>query len=410
MSVSDGEPRGPLRGLRVVDLTLMLSGPFCTMLLADLGADVVKVEPPSGDITRRAGPFRADDTTRAFGGYFHSVNRNKRSVVIDLKAERGRELLKRLVADADVLVENFRPQVMDRLGLAYERLREQNLRLVYGSIRGFGDPRTGESPYAAWPAFDVTAQAMGGLMGITGVSAAEPLKAGAGIGDIFPAALSAVGILAAVRHAAETGQGQYVDVAMYDGVLSLCERIVYQYSYAGEVAHPQGNTHPILSPFDAFPTCDGWVTIAAPTENHWRMLCEAIGSPEAVDDDRYRTNYTRTQNSAAVRELIGAWAAGLTTDQVLAALGGRVPVGPVNSVDAIFTDEHPHVREMLVSVDQPGSSDPVTLAGTAIKLTRTPGGIYRRGPLLGEHTDEVLSELGLGNKELEELRNAGVIK
>ena len=162
MSVSDSEPRGPLRGLRVVDLTLMLSGPFCTMLLADLGADVVKVEPPSGDITRRAGPFRADDTTRAFGGYFHSVNRNKRSVVIDLKAERGRELLKRLVADADVLVENFRPQVMDRLGLAYERLREQNLRLVYGSIRGFGDPRTGESPYAAWPAFDVTAQGMGG--------------------------------------------------------------------------------------------------------------------------------------------------------------------------------------------------------------------------------------------------------
>src|SRR3954454_20990864 len=306
---------GPLAGLRVVDLTVMLSGPYCTMLLADLGADVVKVEPPNGDLTRYAGPFRDDDELRAYGGYFHSINRNKRSIVLDLKQDGGREVLERLARGADVLVENFRPGVMERLGLPYERLHELNERLVYASIRGFGDPRTGESPYADWPAFDVTAQAMGGFMGITGTLEGEPLKAGPGIGDIFPAALGAVGTLAAARHAAETGQGQYVDVAMYDGVLSLCERIVYQYSYTGEVPRPQGNTHPILSPFDVFKTRDGWATIAAPTDNHWRLLCEAMGRREAVEDERFENNYVRARNSDAVRELVGAWTAGLTNDE-----------------------------------------------------------------------------------------------
>jgi crotonobetainyl-CoA:carnitine CoA-transferase CaiB-like acyl-CoA transferase len=402
-------PHGPLTGLRVIDLTVMLSGPFCTMLLADLGADVVKVESPNGDLTRLAGPFREDDELRAFGGYFHSINRNKRSVVIDLKDERGRKLLERLVAAADVVVENFRPGVMDRLGLAYERLHELNPRLVYASIRGFGDPRTGKSPYADWPAFDVTAQAMGGFMGITGTLEGEPLKAGPGVGDIFPAALGAVGILAALRHAAETGQGQYVDVAMYDGVLSLCERIVYQYSYAGDVPRPQGNTHPILSPFDVFKTRDGWATIAAPTESQWRILCEVMGRPEAAEDERFENNYVRAQNAGAVRDLVGGWTAGLTNDELLAAIGGRVPVAPVNAVDAIFADEHPRVREMLVPVEQPGSAEPVMLAGTAIKFTDTPGGIYRRGPLLGEHTDEVLAEAGVSDGELGELREAGAL-
>lgn len=408
--MTDADPLGPLAGLRVIDLTLMLSGPFCTMLLADLGADVVKVEPPNGDLTRLAGPFREDDELRAFGGYFHSINRNKRSVVLDLKTERGKELLKRLVAGADVLVENFRPRVMDRLGLAYERLREDNPRLVYASIRGFGDPRTGESPYVEWPAFDVTAQAMGGFMGITGTLEGEPLKAGPGVGDIFPAALGAVGILAAVRHATQTGEGQYVDVAMYDGVLSLCERIVYQYSYAGEVPRPQGNTHPILSPFDVFKTRDGWATIAAPTDNHWRTLCEVMGRPEAAQDERFKNNYVRARNSDAVRELVGSWTAGMTNDELLAAIGGRVPVAPVNAVDDIFADAHTRIREMLVEVEQPGSAQPVTLAGTAIKLTQTPGGVYRRGPLLGEHTDEVLAEIGLRAGELGELREEGVVK
>src|SRR5437764_3932873 len=233
-------PERPLHGLRVVDLTRMLAGPYCTMLLADLGADVVKVEPPGGDGTRSTGPFAEDDELRAYGGYFQSVNRNKRSIAVDLKQEAGREVVARLAAAADVLVENFRPGVMERLGLGYESLAEANPRLVYAAVRGFGDPRTGDSPYRDWPAFDVTAQAFGGFMGITGPMPGQPQKAGPGIGDIFPATLAAPGVLAAVHHRRETGRGQFVDVAMYDGVLALCERIVYQHSYAGAVPSQQG--------------------------------------------------------------------------------------------------------------------------------------------------------------------------
>ncbi|MCW2532843.1 MAG: yfdE, partial [Blastococcus sp.] len=216
---------GPLTGLRVIDLTQVLSGPFCTMLLADLGADVVKVEPPSGDVARLWGPHvptpEGVEGPATYGGYFASVNRNKRSICLDLKDPEGRQTLLDLLDDADVLVENFRVGVMDRFGLSYEELHARFPKLVYASIRGFGDPRTGLSPYADWPAFDIIAQAMGGVMGVTGADADHPVKVGPGIGDIFPAVLAAVGLLAALRHADATGQGQFVDVAMYDSVLAL---------------------------------------------------------------------------------------------------------------------------------------------------------------------------------------------
>jgi crotonobetainyl-CoA:carnitine CoA-transferase CaiB-like acyl-CoA transferase len=386
---------GPLAGLRVVDLTRMLAGPYCTMLLADLGADVVKVEPPEGDTTRRTPPFPPGDELRAFGGYFASINRGKRSIVLDLKAERDRDVLARLAADADVLVENFRPGVMDRFGLSYETLRERNPRLVYACVRGFGDPRTGESPYADWPAFDVSAQAFGGLMGITGTEDGTPIKTGPGVGDVFPAALTAVGILAAVRHAERTGEGQLVDVSMVDGVLSLCERIVYQYSFGGEVPRQQGNTHPLLCPFDVFRTADGWVSIAAPGDGQWRALAELIGRPEMARDPRFAEGPTRARNGDEVRRAVSAWAEARPTAEVVRVLGGKVPVGPVNSVEDVFSDPHFAAREMLVEVEHPGAPEPVTIAGAPIKLTETPSGVRRRAPLLGEHTDEILEEVGL---------------
>jgi crotonobetainyl-CoA:carnitine CoA-transferase CaiB-like acyl-CoA transferase len=205
---------GPLAGLTVVDLTQMLSGPFATMLLADLGADVVKIEPLDGDITRYAGPHPADGF-HSYGGYFASINRNKRSIAIDLKTDAGRDLVLRMIGDADLVVENFRAGVAERLGIGWETLHALNPRLVYAAIRGFGDPRTGESPYVDRPAFDVVAQAMGGLMSVTGPDADHPLKAGPGIGDLFPASLLAFGAMAALRHAERTGEGQFVDVAMY---------------------------------------------------------------------------------------------------------------------------------------------------------------------------------------------------
>jgi crotonobetainyl-CoA:carnitine CoA-transferase CaiB-like acyl-CoA transferase len=382
---------GPLHGMRVIDLTWMLAGPYATMLLADLGADVIKVEPPGGDPMRAVGPFRDDDRLRAFGGYFQSINRNKRSVVIDLKTDAGRGQLHALVADADVLVENFRSGIMERLGVGYEALRETNPRLVYAAIRGFGDARTGASPHLSRPAVDVTIQAMAGLMGITGERPGAPLKAGPGVADLFPAALCAVGVLAASREAAISGEGQFLDVAMFDGVLSLCERIVYQHSYTGEVPTPQGNSHPIFCPFDIFASADGHVAICASDDHQWATLCGAMNARELSLDPRFATADARRANSRECRELVGAWTEAHTTADVTQRLGATIPVGAVQSIAEIFADPHVAARDMLVSVEQPGSAEPVMVAGVPIKLTRTPGGVRRRAPLLGEHTNDVLA-------------------
>lgn len=400
---------GPLADLRVVDLSRMLAGPYCTMLLADLGAEVIKIEPPEGDSSRTLGPYAEDDALRAYGGYFQSVNRDKRGLALDLKQEPAREVVRRLVERSDALVENFRAGVMERLGLGYESLRDRNPRLVYAAIRGFGDPRTGASPYLEWPAFDITAQAFGGFMGITGAGPGESYKAGPGIGDIFPAVLTAVGVLAAIHHARRTGQGQFLDVAMYDGVLALCERIVHQHSYAGDVPRPQGNTHPLLSPFDTFRTRDGQVTIAAPEAWHWAALAGAMGRPELAQDDRFVDNAARLRHRDEVERMVAAWCAGLTNRDVVAALGGRVPVAPVQSVADIVADPHVMARQMLVELEQPGSARPRQVAGPPIKLTATPAAVRMRAPLLGEHSDAVLEELGYSPSERVKLFEAGAV-
>lgn len=391
---TSGSPNhGPLHGVRILDLTQMLAGPFTTMLLADLGADVVKVEPPAGDTTRAVGPFRAgDDLGLALGGYFQSVNRGKRSVVLNLKTAEGTEQLLDLVRVCDVVVENFSAEVMDRLGVPYERLAEVNPRLVYGALRGFGDRRTGASPYQSWPALDVVAQAMGGFLGITGTADGNPIKSGPGIGDIFPGTLLALGIVAAVRHAEHTGEGQFVDVSMYDAVLALCERLVYQHSYLGVVPRPDGNSHPLLSPFDILPTRDGWVALAAPGDHHWTHLAKAMGRPELADDDRYRTNRNRVAHREQVRALLLNWLTELDTNEVIDLLGGTVPVGAVNDAAAIFADPHVAARGMLAQVEQPGSDEPVTIAGSPIKFTRTPAHVRGRGPRLGEDDVTALLE------------------
>ena len=384
---------GPLDGLRVVDLSTMLAGPYATMLLADLGADVVKVEPPRGDGTRRAGPFRAGDGPEGLAGYFQSVNRGKRGVVLDLKTTADQRRLLELVRRADVLVENYSAGVMDRLGLGYERLAEENPRLVYAALRGFGDPRTGESPYAAWPAFDIVAQAMGGFLGITGTADGAPVKSGPGVGDIFPAALLTVGVLAAVHHARRTGRGQFLDIAMYDAIMSLCERMVYQHSYTGEVPRPQGNGHPLFSPFDIFPTADGWVAVAAPHDGHWRLLADAIGGAELAADPRYRTNVDRVRHTDEVRALVGGWLASRSSAEVVSVLGGRVPIGPVNDVATIVADPHVAARGMLAELPQPGSDRPVIVAGQPLKFAATPAQVTRRAPTLGEYdTDSIIEE------------------
>jgi crotonobetainyl-CoA:carnitine CoA-transferase CaiB-like acyl-CoA transferase len=389
---ADPTTGGPLTGIRVIDLTQMLAGPFCTMILADLGADVVKVEPPRGDLARWSPPFRADDETHAYGGYFASVNRNKRSLVLDLKRDDGAAALRALVARADVVVENFSAGVMERLGLAYESLAAVNPRLVYAAIRGFGDSRTGASPYQHWPAFDLVAQAMGGLLGITGVPG-QPVKAGPGIGDLFPGALAALGVVAAVRHAERTGEGQFLDVAMYDAVLALCERIVYQHSYAGAVPGPEGNAHPLLFPFDVFAARDGHVAITAVTDDHWTALCRAMARDDLAADPRFADPAGRRAAAPELRAIIAGWTAARTKREVMAALAPAVPAGPLHDVADIFADPHVRARDMLVELAVPGSTTPATFAGIPIKLALTPGSIRRAAPALGEHTGEILAEL-----------------
>lgn len=385
-----GTSRGPLSGIRVVDLTQMLAGPFATAVLADLGADVVKVEPPRGDFIRAQGPFPDDDELRAYGGYFQSVNRNKRGIVLDLATPEGKESLLGLVAEADLVIENFRHGVMDRLGLSYETLREHNPRLVYGAIRGFGDARTGESPLRDWPAYDVTAQAMSGFMEITGPADGPPTKAGPGIGDTVPALFLVAGVLAALHRARETGEGDFVDVAMYDALLALSERSVYQYSYTGQVATRRGNTHPLLSPFDTVPTTDGWVTIAAPTDAHWARLTALIGSPELAADPEFATAAARVRNADRVRHVLTGWTSVRALDEVVAVLGGLIPVGPVQDAARIFADPHVAARSMLTEIEQPGSSRPYAIVGSPVKFASLPAPPPRRAPLLGEHNAEVL--------------------
>jgi crotonobetainyl-CoA:carnitine CoA-transferase CaiB-like acyl-CoA transferase len=388
---------GALHGIRIVDLTAMLAGPYATMLLADLGAEVVKVEPPHGDATRPVGPFRDSDSPEGLSGYFQSVNRGKRSVVLDLKSEVGRQKLRELVRVADVLVENYSAGVMDRLGLGYEVLHAENPKLVYATVRGFGDPRTGDSPYRDWPAYDVIAQAMGGFLGITGTADGVPIKSGPGIGDLFPAALLAVGILAALHHATTTGRGQFVDVAMYDAVLSLCERLVHQHSYTGAIPAQQGNAHPLLCPFDILPTADGWVALAA-NDAQWAIVADTIGRPEMAHDERYATNAARARNRTDVLAALQPWLSAHSTKEVVAIFGGTVPIGPVNTAAEIFADPHVTARAMLVPIDQPGSDVPVTVAGQPIKFTETPSHVGRRAPLLGEHNiDDVIAGWLIGD-------------
>lgn len=400
---------GALSGLKVVDLTLMLAGPFCTQLLADLGADVLKVEPIAGEMTRSMGPFPPDDTARIFGGYFQSVNRNKKSLAVDLKTPEGREVVLQLIDQADVVAENFRAGVMERLDLSYERLQKRNPRLIYAAIRGFGDPRTGESPYSAWPAFDVVSQAMGGIMGITGPDSDTPVKIGPGVGDLFPGALAAFAIMAAVYRAQQTGRGQFVDVSMVDSVLALCERIIYQYSYTGEVAAPQGNGHPLICPFGMFAAADGWVTIACPTDAFWSTLCGIMGQPALAQDARFATKADRVTNAATVNELVNVFTRARSKAALAALLGGKVPFGPVYDAGEIFRDPHFSSRGMLAEVEIPGRERPGIIAGSPIRMTESASGVMRRAPLLGEDTDATLSSLGLSRERIQELRSRGVV-
>jgi len=400
---------GALSGVTVLDLTQMMSGPFCTMMLADQGADVIKIEPPTGEVARGYGPFLPDDEARHYGGYFQSINRNKRSVAIDLKSEEGRTVFRRLVSDADVVVENFRAGVMERLGLSYESLAEINPRLVYATIRGFGDPRTGASPYQDWPAYDIVAQAMGGIMHMTGPHEGPPTKVGPGVGDTVAAMLTAFGILAAVIRARESGEGQFVDVAMIDAIFALCERAALFHGYEGSIAGAVGNHHPFFTPFGTYPCADGWVAVGCPLDRFWARLAELMGEPDLGTDPRYAKNDERIARRAEVDAIVERWTGPRTKAELEALIGGQVPFGPVNHIGDLVAGSHVDARHMLARLAHPGSEQPVTVANTPIKMTGTPGGALRPAPTFGEHTGDVLRAAGYSDEEIDALRASGAI-
>ncbi len=400
---------GALRGVRILDLTHALAGPFCTQVLADHGADVIKIEPPEGDFFRRMGPFRDDDGEHHFGGLFQSCNRNKRSVVLNLKQPQGQELLRDLVRGADALVENYRAGVLDKLGLGYAALHDINPRLVYTSVRGFGDVSGGQSPYMSWPSFDIVAQAMGGWMGVTGVDALHPQKVGGGPGDTVSGLFAAFGTMAALWHARATGQGQYVDVAMADSVLALSESVVSHFAYRGVSLEPIGNGIPGIAPFDTFAGRDGVVAIAAPHDAQWAELCRLMGRPELIADPRFATEAARWDHRAAVREVVEAFTASRGMDELRAVFGGRVPFSPVLNAQAIFADPHFAARQMLPELEHPGSARPTAVPGVPVKLSLTPGAVRQRAPLLGEHTREVLREAGVDAARIDSLVESGSV-
>ena len=392
-------PSGPLLGVRVLDVTQAIAGPWASMMLADLGADVVKVEPPNGEQQRYTGPFTRDDELRSYGGGFGSYNRNKRAIALDLKDAADRAMFLRLVDTADILIENMRAGVLDSLGLGFETLHARNRRLVYGAIRGFGDPRTGASPYATWPSYDLIAQAHGGMVAMTGPNAEQRIRSGPFVGDSYAGTVLAAAVLAALHHARATGEGQFVDVAMSDAVMALCELGVTRYSYFGDYeTPPTGNTNSFLVPFDVFDSADGAIAIGAPTDHHWRIIADVIGRPELGTDERTARLKNRVKNRAVVIEPLAAWCHTHTNAEILAELGGRAPVGVVNQPGDFFRDPHVAAREMLVAVPQP-SGRPVVQTNTPMKFTATPGGIYRRPPLVDEHRAEILAELEAAEAE-----------
>ncbi|MFA7557043.1 MAG: CoA transferase [Hydrogenophaga sp.] len=400
---------GALKGLRILDLTHALAGPFCSQILADHGADVIKVEPLEGDFFRRMGPFRDDDGLRSYGGLFQSCNRNKRSIAINLKHPEGQAVLRRLVEGADALVENYRAGVLAKLGLGYESLRALRPGLVYTSVRGFGDAAGGASPYMDWPAFDIVAQAMGGWMGITGKDEQHPVKVGGGAGDTVSGLFAAFGTMAALWHARATGQGQYVDVAMTDSILALSELVVSQFSYRGASPTPMGNAIPGLAPFDTIAVKDGVIAIAAPHGPQFKLLSELIGMPGLPADPRFADEGLRWEHRDELYAIIEGFTRQHTKQELKDLFGGKIPFSPIYTAADIFADPHFAARDMLPHVAQPGSAEPVAVPGVPVKLSATPGQVRHRAPLLGEHTREILQSLGVDGAETERLIGAGAI-
>jgi crotonobetainyl-CoA:carnitine CoA-transferase CaiB-like acyl-CoA transferase len=394
---------GPLAGLKVIELCHVMAGPICGLMLADMGADVVKVEKvPGGDDQRRAVPPTIGDESATF----MMVNRSKRGIALDLKVEAGREVLRRLVAGADVLLENYRKGTLDRLGLGYAALRAINPGLVYCSISGFG--RTG--PYADRGGFDLVAQGMSGLMSITGEAPGRPpVKSGAPVTDITAGILAAMGVLAALHHRARTGEGQAVDTSLLEaGVIGTYWQSAIAFA-TGVAPGPMGSAHPLNAPYQAFRTADGWITVGAANQANWLRLLEAVEAPALAADPRFATNAERLTHRGALEAALNAVFMRATSGDWLRRLeAAGVPAGPVLDVLAMHEDPQVRAREMVVTTRH-ATQGPVEVLGLPVKFSATPGAVRHAAPVYGEHTRAVLAGLGYADAAIAELERAGTV-
>ena len=392
---------GALSDIKVLDLTRVLAGPYATMVLADLGAEIIKIEQPEkGDDSRAYGPYKNGESA-----YFMSLNRNKESITLNLKTPEGKEILKELVKKVDVLVENFRPGTMEKLGLGYEVLKEINSRLIYASSTGYG--QTG--PYSQRPAYDAVVQAMGGIMSITGQADGVPTRVGTSIGDIAAGLFCAIGILAALQERARSGLGQMVDVAMLDCQVAILENAISRYEFTGEIPRPIGNRHPSIVPFETFNTLSDPIMVAAGNDRLWATLCELM-ELEIACDSRYATNPQRNEHYAELRPILAEKFMTKTAEEWQPMFDkAGIPSGPINTVDKVVKNEQVVAREMILEVEHPVAGT-TRVPGIPIKLSRTPGEIRMAAPVLGADTEKLLNQyLGLTSDQVAELREKQVI-
>jgi len=393
----------PLEDIVVLDLTRVLAGPYCSMILANLGAKIIKVErPETGDDARSFGPYKNGQSA-----YFVSLNRGKKSIAIDLKKPEGKQIIKELTKVSDVVLENFRPGTMRKLGLSYDVLNKINSRIVYAAVSGFG--HTG--PYSEKPAYDMIAQALGGIMSITGQPGGEPTRVGSSIGDIIAGMFGAIGIIAALYERVFTCKGQMVDVAMLDGQVAVLENAIARYAISGEVPGPIGSRHPSITPFGGFKTKDSWVIIACGNQAIWEKFCKAVDREDLLEVEEFKTNEKRTENYEKIKPILDEIILQKTTEEWLKILESNgVPSSAINTVDKLFNDPQVKARKMIIETEQPDMGK-IHVAGNPIKLsTLTEEVVTDPAPKIGEHTVEILKTyLNYTDVKINELRKKQII-
>ena len=374
-----------LEGIKIIDLSRVLAGPFCTMLLADMGAEVIKVEiPGKGDDSRTFPPFK-----KGQGTYFINFNRNKKSIVLDLKNSSDVDKLLEIIKSMDVLVENFRPGTMEKMGLGYERIKEVNNQIIYASISGFGH----YGPYKDKPGYDIIGQAVGGIMSITGWPDGPPTRTGTAIADILAALFCTIGILSALQARSIHGKGQKVDIALVDSVVSAIGTILQIYMVEKRIPKRAGNQYDFIAPYEAFMAKDGWFVLGVGNDNIWKKFCSTINRKDLINDERFYINVERVKHNKELAEIIGHWTANFTVQEILSILEEKgIPAAPINNLEQIVNDPHIAIaREMIQKIVHPIAGE-VKITGNPIKMSETNPKVYASSPLLGEHTDYVINK------------------